>query len=461
MATTPGVTGTQSPVPMSCELTAQPTPTPMPRWNLGEKLGRGGCAEVFLITNSSKRAVLKVAHKRPDMKLDKMLRLDEMIREERELLNGVGSHPNIVELVTLDADNEKSLVKQVDDKESGGFDLKIDRHGLALSFCDLDLFALLTSSDHEAMPVGRGEGYSLQTVFKLAEDMLSGLAHIHAAGILHRDIKPENILLTVDKLTKKITAKLADFGLAVDSVNAAKNTENWPPGTVGWSNPDRYRRWCDNEWYREHDQADKASQIDTEYDDVWAVMHVIRLLVLPNNKMHCFINTEGPDRYAEVLSFANIIIRALRYDQETRKRTGGCCEKTLAGHLTKAHQLISPWMFEVDGPCHEMQKNSFKMLLLTMLLSIDGLPKFDADVDGEALAERWKLFGEYKRSGFVRLNESLSEFFMLKSRSPEEDRERDRAVAKKALRMFERLSDKELESRPVETAGPGQAAPSV
>jgi eukaryotic-like serine/threonine-protein kinase len=45
---------------------------------------------------------------------------------------------------------------------------------------------------------------------KVARELLSAVAHIHAAGILHRDIKPENILITPDGV-----AKLIDFGIAL------------------------------------------------------------------------------------------------------------------------------------------------------------------------------------------------------------------------------------------------------
>jgi serine/threonine protein kinase len=47
-----------------------------------------------------------------------------------------------------------------------------------------------------------------EQAFRIADDVLSGLAAVHAAGHLHRDVKPQNVLLTGGR------AKLGDLGLA-------------------------------------------------------------------------------------------------------------------------------------------------------------------------------------------------------------------------------------------------------
>jgi hypothetical protein len=47
----------------------------------------------------------------------------------------------------------------------------------------------------------------------VALQILSGLAHAHARGVVHRDLKPENVLLTVDH-RGQLLVKLVDFGIA-------------------------------------------------------------------------------------------------------------------------------------------------------------------------------------------------------------------------------------------------------
>jgi serine/threonine protein kinase len=51
-----------------------------------------------------------------------------------------------------------------------------------------------------------------RTAVRVVCQMLAGLAHAHAKGLVHRDIKPSNILINRDG-TKRIV-KLVDFGLA-------------------------------------------------------------------------------------------------------------------------------------------------------------------------------------------------------------------------------------------------------
>lgn len=53
-----------------------------------------------------------------------------------------------------------------------------------------------------------------------ARQILKGMQHIHAKGVIHRDIKPENIMLTEDQQFKFI-----DFGLAAEMKNGGMSSQ--------------------------------------------------------------------------------------------------------------------------------------------------------------------------------------------------------------------------------------------
>ncbi len=54
---------------------------------------------------------------------------------------------------------------------------------------------------------------ALPRVFKIATQLLSGLAHAHAQGIVHRDLKPENLILSGEGGLEE-HLRILDFGLA-------------------------------------------------------------------------------------------------------------------------------------------------------------------------------------------------------------------------------------------------------
>jgi serine/threonine-protein kinase len=73
------------------------------------------------------------------------------------------------------------------------------------------------------------------SVIALSTDVLAGLGHAHATGLLHRDLKPANILLTEDGV-----AKVADFGIAKGSEESAELTRGGGiVATVSYASPEQ------------------------------------------------------------------------------------------------------------------------------------------------------------------------------------------------------------------------------
>ncbi|HKP17106.1 MAG TPA: serine/threonine-protein kinase, partial [Gaiellaceae bacterium] len=69
-----------------------------------------------------------------------------------------------------------------------------------------------------------------------AAQILEGLAHAHANGVVHRDIKPANVLL-VDG--PEVSVRLLDFGLALVTEEETLTAAGDVPGTLAYISPER------------------------------------------------------------------------------------------------------------------------------------------------------------------------------------------------------------------------------
>jgi Protein kinase domain len=69
-----------------------------------------------------------------------------------------------------------------------------------------------------------------------AAQVLEGLAHAHAHGIVHRDVKPSNVLLAE---SKELSVRLLDFGLAQLAEEESLTATGDVPGTLAYVPPER------------------------------------------------------------------------------------------------------------------------------------------------------------------------------------------------------------------------------
>src|SRR5207244_2471928 len=72
-----------------------------------------------------------------------------------------------------------------------------------------------------------------EEVVALGQQMLAGLAHLHAQGVMHRDIKPANLFLCRDG-----TLKLLDFGLVRGEEHTAITGQGEVVGTLSYLAPE-------------------------------------------------------------------------------------------------------------------------------------------------------------------------------------------------------------------------------
>ncbi len=149
-----------------------------PGYELGERIGAGGFAEVFKARDLRLKRDLAVKVLRPEVGLTPGM--VERFRREAETIATL-RHPNIVPIYDVgEGDGLAFLIMPFIAGES--LRAYIDREG--------------------AMPVA--------DVRRILREAASGLAAAHEMGVIHRDIKPENIML--EGRDRRVL--LMDFGIA-------------------------------------------------------------------------------------------------------------------------------------------------------------------------------------------------------------------------------------------------------
>lgn len=158
----------------------QPLSSGVPGYRFHCELGRGGMGVVYRATRERDGLPVAVKTILPAAGTSRK-QIDRFLREC--IILGQLEHPNVVAFREFG--------------EAGGLIF------LVMDWVDgPDLGARLKATG----PV------DVRTAVRMVCQMLAGLAHAHAKGVVHRDIKPSNILIGRDG-TKRV-AKLADFGLA-------------------------------------------------------------------------------------------------------------------------------------------------------------------------------------------------------------------------------------------------------
>jgi serine/threonine protein kinase len=184
---------------------------------LGERVGLGGMAEVYIAQRAGPRGFAKrFAVKRILPELAQDARFVAMFCDEARICAAL-CHPNIVQVVDFGEANGELF--------------------MAMEFVDgVSLARLLRTVS------ARREHFPRATALHVAHDVLRGLAFAHAAqdehgrplGIVHRDVSPGNVLIG-----RAGEIKLGDFGIVRSEFVDRRTYPGELKGKVGYMSPEQ------------------------------------------------------------------------------------------------------------------------------------------------------------------------------------------------------------------------------
>ncbi len=183
------------------------------RYEIRQSLGKGGMGEVFLAYDRTTQqpVALKIVREESRMPGD-----DEALRQELLLARSV-SHPNVCRV----------------------HDLAPSPYGPILV---MEYITGQTLHTHIRRKKAQG-GYTSDEFRRIAHDCASGVAAIHAQGLVHGDLKPGNVMVTTNADGSFGKAMVLDFGFAKERARASARRPGAPPdgGTPNYMSPERIR----------------------------------------------------------------------------------------------------------------------------------------------------------------------------------------------------------------------------
>ena len=171
-------------------------------FEIQDMIGRGGMASLYKAVQTSLDRVVAIKELYPHLAQDQ----EFILRFEREAKSAASlKHENIIDVIDFGTEGEVYFI--------------------AMEFVDgKPLKDLITQA--KVLP--------LSIAVTIITEILKGLDHAHAKGVVHRDIKPGNILISKEGITK-----IADFGLAQSGSQPTLTVTGALVGTPAYMSPEQ------------------------------------------------------------------------------------------------------------------------------------------------------------------------------------------------------------------------------
>lgn len=226
------------------------------RWRVDGLLGWGSTSAVYEATHrNGHRAALKILH-------------------QSLCANPVTMERFLREAGIANAIKHRAIVPIRDD-------------GMTEEGCAYLVVELLEGETLDGIRKRKNGRIALEEFASIAEELMSAIAAVHAAGVVHRDLKPQNVFITTSG-----DLKLLDFGTAriLDRASGSGSVAGMVIGTPAFMSPEQARG--------ARDEVDAQS-------DVWSVGAMI-FTVLSGEPVHA-----GRDPQARLLAAASKPARKL------------------------------------------------------------------------------------------------------------------------------------------------------
>lgn len=186
------------------------TNTRLGRYEVKERIGKGGMAQVFkgFDSNLDRTVAIKVLYEN----LSEDPTFKERFEREAKFVAGF-NHPNIVQVYDFDS---------------------VDRGDQQVYFMVMPYIPGDTLKDVLTDLMEKGEVLPKARVMQITRSLADALDYAHLRGMVHRDVKPANIMFD-----ERAQAVLTDFGIARLVANSGLTQEGLTVGTPAYMSPEQ------------------------------------------------------------------------------------------------------------------------------------------------------------------------------------------------------------------------------